>query len=67
MAPMMTEVMPGARATVMSFNMTGHALGRGVGALLATFIYQSFGFLAVTGVSVIFFLFGLLALREMQR
>ena len=65
--PMMTEVLPRARATVMSFNLAGHSLGRSLGAILATFIYQSFGFTAVAGVSVIFFIFGLLALREMQR
>ena len=65
--PMMTEVMPNARAPVMSFNLTGHSIGRALGAILATFIYQSFGFPAVTAVSVIFYLFGLLALRAMQR
>ncbi|PJF23722.1 MAG: hypothetical protein CUN53_21450, partial [Phototrophicales bacterium] len=32
--PLMTEVMPEARATLLSFNLTGHSLGRMIGALL---------------------------------
>lgn len=65
--PLMTEVLPGARATVMSFNLAGHSLGRLVGALLATFVYQSFGFPVTSGVAAVFYLFGLLALWIMQR
>jgi predicted MFS family arabinose efflux permease len=65
--PMMTEVMPGARATLMSFNLTGHSIGRGIGALLATFVYQSFGFPIVAGVAMVFNLFGLIALRKMSK
>jgi predicted MFS family arabinose efflux permease len=65
--PMMTEVLPGARATVMAFNLTGHSIGRGVGALLAAFVYQSFGFPFVAGLALLFNLFGLLALRKMSK
>jgi predicted MFS family arabinose efflux permease len=65
--PMMTEVMPGARATAMSFNLTGHSIGRGIGALLATYVYQSFGFPIVAGLATVFYIFGLIALREMKR
>ena len=65
--PMMTEVLPGARATAMSFNLAGHSIGRGIGALLATFVYQSFGFTVVALVAMVFYGFGLLALREMKR
>ncbi len=63
--PLMTEVVPGARATVMSFNLAGHSLGRVLGALLAAFLYQSFGFGAVTVLAVMFNIFGLLALRRL--
>ena len=63
--PMMTEVMPEARATLLSFNVTGHALGRMIGALLATFVYQRFGFLPVTMIAVVFNIFALLALGEL--
>ncbi len=65
--PMMTEVLPEARGTVMSFNLTGHSIGRGIGALLATFVYHAFGFTAVTGLACLFYIFGILALFEMQK
>ena len=65
--PLMTEVMPGARATVLSFNLAGHSLGRMIGALLATFIYQQFGFLPVSLLAVIFNLFALVALAELTQ
>jgi len=62
--PLMTEVMPGARATLLSFNLTGHSLGRMIGALLATFVYQKFGFLPVTLLAILFNVFALIALGE---
>jgi predicted MFS family arabinose efflux permease len=65
--PLMTEVLPGARATLMSFNLTGHSMGRAIGALLATFVYQSFGFPVVAGLALVFNLFALLALRQMSK
>ena len=65
--PLMTEIMPGARATLLSFNLTGHSLGRMIGALLATFIYQQFGFVPVTGLAILFNLFALLALAELTQ
>ncbi|MEI6289461.1 MAG: hypothetical protein WCP19_03430, partial [Chloroflexota bacterium] len=65
--PMMTEVLPEARGTVMSFNLTGFSIGRGIGALLATFVYHAFGFTAVTGLAFLFNIFGILALFEMQK
>jgi predicted MFS family arabinose efflux permease len=65
--PMMTELVPGARATTMSFNLTGHSLGRALGAFLAPLIYQQFGFLFVALLAVVFNIFGLLALRRLQK
>ena len=65
--PLMTELLPGARATIMSFNLTGHSLGRALGAFLAPFIYQQFGFLFVALLAVVFNVFGLLALRKLQK
>jgi predicted MFS family arabinose efflux permease len=65
--PMMTEVVPGARATVMSFNVAGHSIGRALGALLATFLYQMLGFGFVAVLAVAFNVFGLLALRRLER
>jgi predicted MFS family arabinose efflux permease len=65
--PLMTEIMPGARATLLSFNMTGHSLGRMIGALVATFLYQRLGFLPVALTAVLFNLFALLALAELTQ
>jgi predicted MFS family arabinose efflux permease len=65
--PLMTEVMPSARATLLSFNVTGHSLGRMIGALVATFIYQRFGFLPVALTAILFNLFALLALAELTQ
>jgi predicted MFS family arabinose efflux permease len=63
--PLMTEIMPSARATLLSFNVTGHSMGRVIGALLATFIYRQFGFFPVALLAVLFNLFALLALAEL--
>ena len=65
--PLMTEVMPNVRATLLSFNVTGHSLGRMIGALLATFIYQRFGFFPVTLTAILFNIFALLALGELTQ
>ena len=65
--PLMTELVPSARATMLSMNLTGHALGRALGAFLAAFIYQQFGFLFVALTAVLLNVAGLLALRKMQK
>lgn len=65
--PLMTEIMPNARATLLSFNVTGHSLGRMIGALVATFIYQQFGFLPVTLIAVLFNVFALIGLGELTQ
>jgi predicted MFS family arabinose efflux permease len=65
--PMMTELIPGARATVMSFNVTGHSIGRAIGALLAPFIYRQFGFMFVALAAIVFNILGLLALHRLQQ
>ena len=38
-----------------------------IGALLATFVYQSFGFPVVAGLAMVFNVFALLALRKMSK
>ena len=65
--PLMTEILPSARATLLSFNVTGHSLGRMIGALLSTFVYQKFGFLPVTLLAILFNVFALLALAELTQ
>jgi len=58
--PLMTEVMPSARATTLSFAGAAHSVGRALGALLAPKLYLS-GFFFVTGAAVLFDLIGLAA------
>lgn len=65
--PLMTELVPSARATMLSLNVTGHSIGRALGAFLAAIIYQRFGFLFVALTAVIFNAAALLALRRMQK
>jgi predicted MFS family arabinose efflux permease len=65
--PLMTELVPEARATMLSFNLTGHSLGRAIGAALSTFIYQQFGFFPIVLVSVFFSVLALLALGELTQ
>lgn len=50
--PMMTEIMPQTRATLMAFNVSALALGRGGGALLAPYLYAN-GLMA-SGVAAVF-------------
>jgi predicted MFS family arabinose efflux permease len=65
--PLMTELVPSARVTMLSMNVTGHSIGRAIGALFAAFIYQQFGFLFVALVAVLFNLLGLFALWRLQK
>jgi predicted MFS family arabinose efflux permease len=65
--PLMTELVPTARATMLSANVTGHSLGRALGALLSTFIYQQFGFTFITFTAVLFNVAAFLALQRMQK
>ncbi len=51
--PMMTEIMPKTRATLMAFNVAALSLGRALGALLAPYLYTSGLF--VSGVGAVFF------------
>jgi len=63
----MTEVVPQARATALALNLIGFSIGRGLGALLSTFVYRRFGFLTVTLIALVFNIFAVLALAEMQK
>jgi predicted MFS family arabinose efflux permease len=64
--PMMTEIMPAARATLMSFNVAALSLGRALGAPLGTWLYH-FGFPATALGAVCFNLLALWLLRKVQR
>ncbi|MCJ7432040.1 MAG: MFS transporter [Anaerolineales bacterium] len=58
--PLMSEVMPSARATTLSFGGAAHSIGRAIGALLAPALY-ALGFSMVTGAAVFFNALGLIA------
>jgi predicted MFS family arabinose efflux permease len=64
--PLMTEVMPSARATTLSFAGGSHLVGRAMGAFLAPILYVP-GFSLLTGASVIFNLLGLAAVWYVSR
>ncbi len=63
--PMMTEVLPSARATLMAFNVASLSLGRALGDLLAPRLYL-WGFWSVVLGAVLFNLLALLALRKVK-
>lgn len=65
--PLMTEVVPSARATMLALNVTGHSIGRAIGAFCAPIIYRHFGFTYVALFAVAFNLAALIALTRMQR
>ncbi len=64
--PMMTEIVPEARATLMAFNVAALSLGRAAGALIALPLY-SWGIAASAGATVVFNLIAILALRRVQK
>lgn len=47
--PMFTEILPNARAVMMSGNMGAHSLGRVIGAAFGGFIYATTGEFAIVG------------------
>ena len=65
--PMMTELVPQARATLLTLNLTGQSIGRAIGGFLATFIFHTFGFPFVAGMALLLNVFALLALAELQK
>ena len=64
--PLMTEVLPRARATLMAFNIAGLSLGRAVGAFLAPVLY-GVNFSVVTFTSVGLNCLALLAVWRLSR
>ena len=62
----MTEVMPSARATTLSFAGAAHSIGRMTGALSSPVLY-ALGFPFVTGGAVLFNLLGLIAVWYVSR
>lgn len=64
--PLITEVMPQARVTMLSFAGAGHSIGRGAGALLAPSLYaMDFSYIMIA--AVVFNLLGLAAVWFVSR
>jgi predicted MFS family arabinose efflux permease len=64
--PLMTELVPSARATMMAFNVAALSLGRALGDLLAPRLYAAGFWMVVLG-AVGFNLLALVALRKVRR
>ena len=64
--PLMTELLPSARATLMAANIAAFALGRALGALLASPLYD-FSFYANVGVAAVLDLLALGALLLLRK
>ncbi len=64
--PMMTEIMPGSRTTLMAFNVAGLSLGRAIGAFIAPTIF-GWGIAASAGAAVAFNLLALAALSTLRK
>ena len=62
--PLMTEILPSARATLMAANVASFSLGRALGALLAPSLYR-WGILGSGIAAVLFNLLALLALYSL--
>lgn len=59
--PLMTEIVPAARATLMATNVAAIALGDALGASIGPFLFQ-WGIIANTGVSILLNIFALIIL-----
>jgi len=60
--PMMTEILPSARATMMAINISALSLGRALGAFVAPTLF-AWGMGTSAGAAVVFNLLALIALR----
>ena len=63
--PLMTEVVPGARATLMAVNVAAFSIGRGIGDLAAPPLYNH-GILACALAAIAVNLLALLALSQVK-
>jgi predicted MFS family arabinose efflux permease len=64
--PLMTEILPSARATLMAFNIAAISLGRAIGAFLAPRLY-GWNFWAVAVSAALFNLLALMAVRRLSK
>ena len=63
--PLMTEVLPSSRATLMAVNVASHSLGRAAGAFVGPSIY-GIGFFASVTAAFVLNLFALISLNRLR-
>jgi predicted MFS family arabinose efflux permease len=64
--PLMTEVLPSARGTLMAANVAAFALGRSIGALAGAPLYQHWGIYANAAFAIALNLLGFWALSGVR-
>jgi predicted MFS family arabinose efflux permease len=64
--PLLTEILPGARATLLGFNVAAFSAGRGLGALLSARLYTVFGIWSNLLAALIFDLLSIAALLQIR-
>ncbi len=64
--PLMTEILPSARATMMAFNIAAISMGRAIGAFLAPRLY-GISFLAVAVGAIVFNIFAIAAVSRLGK
>ena len=64
--PMLTEILPGSRATLLGFNVAAFSAGRGLGALLSARLYTTFGIWANLLAALVFDVLSIGALLQIQ-
>lgn len=60
--PLMTEILPGSRASMLAFNVAGLSFGRALGSFISPWLY-GLGLLVSAGGAIVFNILGLAALR----
>jgi DHA1 family inner membrane transport protein len=64
--PLESEILPGARATLIASSLAARSVGRAIGDLLAPHLYAR-GFIYIIVAAVVFNLLALLALEKLKR
>lgn len=64
--PLITEVLPAARGSMLAISYAAFSLGRSLGALISPYLYQNWGIVSNAAVAILLNLIGLLVLRGVR-
>jgi predicted MFS family arabinose efflux permease len=64
--PLMTEVLPAARGSMLAISYAAFSLGRALGALISPYLYQNWGIVSNAAVAILLNLIALLVLRGVR-